>query len=78
VVALDNLHKRNIIVMDWCVMCKENEKSADHLLIGRLLVPCGMFSLNVLGCLGLCQDKLLTYLLVGGLLTALRVPLFGR
>jgi hypothetical protein len=43
VVALDNLHKRKIIVMDWCVMCKENEKSADHLLL-YWEVACAMWN----------------------------------
>ena len=33
--------------------------------------PCGMFSSADLGCLGLCLDKWLTCMLVGGLLAAL-------
>jgi hypothetical protein len=29
---LDSLRKRNIIVVDWCCMCKKSEESIDHLL----------------------------------------------
>jgi hypothetical protein len=31
ILTLDNLRKRNLIVMDWCYMCKSRE-SIDHLL----------------------------------------------
>jgi hypothetical protein len=29
----DNLRKRNIVVVDWCYMCKKNGESVDHLLL---------------------------------------------
>jgi hypothetical protein len=29
----DNLRKRNIVVVEWCCMCKKNGESVDHLLI---------------------------------------------
>jgi hypothetical protein len=29
--TLDNLHKKNIIVMEWCCMCRHNGESIDHL-----------------------------------------------
>jgi hypothetical protein len=29
----DNLRKRNIVVVDWCYMCKKNSESVDHLLL---------------------------------------------
>jgi len=31
--TLDNLRKRNIIVMDWCSMCKTAGESIDHLFL---------------------------------------------
>jgi len=41
-------------------------------------VSYGMFASVALGCFGLCLDELSTYLLVSGLLVALRVLLCGR
>lgn len=32
ILALDNLRKRNVIVVDWCCMCKRSRESIDHLL----------------------------------------------
>jgi hypothetical protein len=29
----DNLRKRNIVVVEWCCMCKKNGESVDHLLL---------------------------------------------
>ena len=29
----DNLRKRNIVVVEWCYMCKKSEDSIDHLLL---------------------------------------------
>jgi len=29
----DNLCKRNIVVIEWCCMCKKNGESIDHLLL---------------------------------------------
>ena len=31
ILTLDSLRKRNIIMVDWCCMCKKIEKSIDHL-----------------------------------------------
>jgi hypothetical protein len=44
----------------------------------RLLVPYGMLFLVTLGFLGLCLDKWLTCLPIGGLVAVLRVLLCGR
>lgn len=29
----DNLHRRGIVVVEWCVMCKKHGESVDHLLL---------------------------------------------
>jgi hypothetical protein len=29
----DNLRKRNVIIIEWCCMCKKNGESIDHLLL---------------------------------------------
>jgi hypothetical protein len=31
--AMDNLRKRHIIVVDWCCMCKKSGELVDHLLL---------------------------------------------
>jgi hypothetical protein len=33
ILTMDNLRKKNIIVMDWCCMCKKSGESIDHLLL---------------------------------------------
>jgi hypothetical protein len=33
ILTLDNLHKRNIIVIEWCYMCKTCIESIDHLFL---------------------------------------------
>ena len=33
ILTIDNLHKRRVIVLNWCYMCKRCEKSVDHLLL---------------------------------------------
>ena len=33
ILTLDNLRKKNIIVMEWCCMCKYSGESIDHLLL---------------------------------------------
>jgi hypothetical protein len=33
ILTLDNLRKRNIIVMEWCCLCKTSGESIDHLFI---------------------------------------------
>jgi hypothetical protein len=29
----DNLRKRNVVVIDWCCMCKKSGETIDHLLL---------------------------------------------
>lgn len=31
--TVDNLHKRHILVVDWCYTCKCSGESIDHLLL---------------------------------------------
>jgi len=33
ILILNNLRKRNVIVMDWCCICKKSGESTDHLLL---------------------------------------------
>jgi hypothetical protein len=33
ILAMDNLRKQHIIVVEWCCMCKNNGESVDHLLL---------------------------------------------
>jgi hypothetical protein len=33
ILILDNLRKKHIIVTEWCVLCKHNGESIDHLLL---------------------------------------------
>ena len=33
ILTIDNIRKRQILILDWCCMCKRNGKSVDHLLI---------------------------------------------
>ena len=33
ILTIDNLRKRQILILDWCCMCKRNGESVDHLLI---------------------------------------------
>jgi hypothetical protein len=33
IVTLDNLRRRNFVVVEWCCMCQKSEESVDHLLI---------------------------------------------
>jgi hypothetical protein len=33
ILTLDNLQKRNIMVMEWCYMCKQCGESTDHLFL---------------------------------------------
>jgi hypothetical protein len=30
---LDNLKKRNVVVVEWCYLCRKSGESIDHLLI---------------------------------------------
>jgi hypothetical protein len=31
--TMDNLRKRNLVMVDWCCMCKRDGKSLDDLLL---------------------------------------------
>ena len=33
ILTLDNLHKREIIAVDWCCTCKQSGESVNHLLL---------------------------------------------
>ena len=33
ILTIDNLRKQQILILDWCCMCKRNGESIDHLLI---------------------------------------------
>jgi len=79
ILTMDNLRKRHIIVVDRCC-CVRGMCSLWTIFFStlRLLVSYGMFASVALGCFGLCLDELSTYLLVSGLLVALRVLLCGR
>jgi hypothetical protein len=33
ILTLDNQRKKNIILIEWCYMCKQNGESIDHLLL---------------------------------------------
>ena len=55
ILTMDNLRKRQLIVVNWCCLCKLNGESVDHLFsIVRLLVHYGTLSLDVLVFPGLC------------------------
>jgi hypothetical protein len=50
ILTLDNLRKRQVIVINRCGMCKSSEETVDHLLcIIRLPLLCGMPFLVTLG-----------------------------
>ena len=63
----DNLRGRRMTFVDWCIMCRCNGETVDHLLLHcgkayRLWVWC----LDLLGFFGSCQDRLQILFLVGG------------
>jgi hypothetical protein len=33
ILTIDNLRKRNVMVLDWCCMCKKGAESVEHLLL---------------------------------------------
>jgi hypothetical protein len=33
ILMLDNLRKRNVMMVEWCCMCKKSGEFIDHLLI---------------------------------------------
>jgi hypothetical protein len=44
ILTLDNLRKRQVIVIDRCCMCKKNEESVDHLLLLHCEVACVLWN----------------------------------
>ena len=44
ILTTDNLHKRRVLVLDWCYMCKKCGESVDHLLL-HCPIACEMWSL---------------------------------
>jgi len=53
----DNLHRRNIVVVEWCCMCKKSGESIDHLLF-HCDVAQDIWSIFIicLGWSGPCRD----------------------
>ena len=52
----NNLHKRGIVMVDWCYTWKSDGETVGHLLYPVLLLMiCGLFSSAQLGLLGLCR-----------------------
>ena len=33
ILTMDNLRKRNVVVVEWCCLCKKSGESIDHLLL---------------------------------------------
>ena len=33
ILAIDNLRKKKMLILDWCYMCKSNGELVDHLLL---------------------------------------------
>ena len=51
--TIDNLQKRNLIIIDWCCLCKQSGESVDHLLLHFLwLGSCVLWCLVYMGCPG--------------------------
>jgi hypothetical protein len=51
----DNLQKRNVMVIEWCCMCKKSGESIEHLLL-HCEVARDLFS-YILIIFGLCHEK---------------------
>jgi hypothetical protein len=51
--TLYNLRKRNIIVMEWCYMCKTSGESIDHLFLHcKVVTELWSTLLQLFGCVG--------------------------
>jgi hypothetical protein len=58
ILTLDNLRKRNIIVVDWCYMCKKSGESIDHFFIVKLQENYGVCLFIFLMLLGFMTRKM--------------------
>jgi hypothetical protein len=38
ILSMFNLRKRNIVVVDWCCMCKKCGETVDNLLLNRFIM----------------------------------------
>jgi hypothetical protein len=79
ILTIDNIRKRNLIVINRCCLCKADGETIDHLFFTvRLLVLFGMLFLVDLACHGSCLVRWQGCLLVGGREAGLGVLLFGK
>jgi hypothetical protein len=79
ILTMDNLKKRQVIVVNRCCLSKWNGESTDHLLI-HYEVFCVLWLLSsvALGCPKLCLIGWLICLLANGKVVALGALLCGR
>lgn len=56
IISTYNLRRRRIIVLDWCSMCKKNDKSIDHLFLQyeEARNMWDDFFVRILDCIGSC------------------------
>jgi hypothetical protein len=81
ILTLDNLRKRNIVLVNRCGMCKKEEESIDHLLLhceSAQFLWNAFFSRFGLAWLGLCLRGLWIFCIVGGRGGVRAVLWFGR
>jgi hypothetical protein len=79
ILTLDNLKKRHVIMINKCYMCKKTGIPwIIFFFTAMWLLLCGVLFSVVLGCLGLCPDRLSTCLLVSGHLKGQRALWFGK
>ena len=38
ILTIDNLHKKKVLILDWCYMCKSNGVLVDHILLHSPIV----------------------------------------
>ena len=65
ILAGNNLRGRRMVFVDWCIMCRCNEETVDHLLL-HCDKAYRLWSL-VFRSFGSCQDQLQILFLVGGI-----------
>jgi hypothetical protein len=67
ILTVDNLRKRNIIIVDRCCLCKRDVETVDHLLFHcDVASTLWIHVFTRFGILGLCLKELSIYLLVDG------------